>query len=152
MHPFLGAFCPALIVSDIRLEFIYPALRSLQLVRKLLSDVSCCLEVCLSRASGAINQLKNGVPGSVHYIDCSIFRYRGSILNSSARPVRILANGFQRICSLISHRTTRISKAPKILATQSKLNFSRFDGVDNLLWSEAAGSGETDSQFAPVRP
>jgi hypothetical protein len=42
MHPFLGAFCPILIVSDIRLEFIDPALGSSQLIRKFLSGLLCC--------------------------------------------------------------------------------------------------------------
>ena len=61
MQPFLGAFCPILIVSDIRLEFIYLALGSSQPIRKFLSDLSCRLEVCLSRASRAVNQPKNGI-------------------------------------------------------------------------------------------
>jgi hypothetical protein len=48
MQPFLGAICPILIVSNICLELIYPALGSSKLIRKLLSGLSCHLEVCLS--------------------------------------------------------------------------------------------------------
>src|SRR5262249_57610091 len=72
MHPFLGAFCPIFIVSDIRLEFIDPALCSSQLIRKFLSGLSCCLEVCLRIASRAVNQRDNGIACPVHYIGCPV--------------------------------------------------------------------------------
>src|SRR5262249_51615901 len=140
MHPFLGAFCPILIVSDIRLEFIDPALCSSQLIRKFLSGLSCCLEVCLRIASRAVNQRDNGIACPVHYIGCPVhyigFRIFcfGGIRNSRCPSICNLANGFRRISSLTSHRVPLTSTASDISASQSELNFGRFDAVDNPLW------------------
>src|SRR5262249_40581275 len=140
MHPFLGAFCPILIVSDIRLEFIDPALCSSQLIRKFLSGLSCCLEVCLRIASRAVNQLDNGIARPVHYIGCPVhyigFRIFcfGGIRNSRCPSICNPANGFRRISSLTSHRVPLTSTASDISASQSELNFGGFDAVDNPLW------------------
>src|SRR5215831_15357180 len=103
MHPFLGAFCPILIVSDIRLEFIDPALCSSQLIRKFLSGLSCCLEVCLPIVSRAVNQLDNGIACPVHYIGCPV-HYIGfrifcfsDIRNSRYPSICNLANTSHRV-------------------------------------------------------
>src|SRR5262249_14430560 len=133
MHPFLGAFCPILVVSDIRLEFIDPALCRSQLIRKFLTGLSCCLEVCLRIASRAVNQRDNGIACPVHYIGFHIFCFSG-IRNSRCPSICNLANGFRRISSLTSHRIPLTSTASDLSPFQSELNFGRFDAVDNPLW------------------
>ena len=130
-------FCPISIVSDARLEFIYLALGSSQLIRKFLSDLSCCLEVCLSRARGAVNQPKKGISCPVQYIGFSIFCIRSNVRNNGSPRISNLANGLRRICVLTSHRTPRLPQSRNISASQSELNFGEFDpAVDNLLWTQ----------------
>jgi len=96
MQPFLSAICPILIVSNICLELIYPGLGSSKLIRKFLSGLSGCLEVCLSRVSRLANQPQNGTPCPVQWIG---FQIRILPLRS------IWNNGSPRIC-LTSHRSS----------------------------------------------
>ena len=72
MQPFLGAICPIFIVSNICLELIDPVLGSSKLIRKLLSGLTCRLEVCLSRVSRLVNQPQNGTPCPVQLISFRI--------------------------------------------------------------------------------
>src|SRR5262249_5461420 len=140
MHSFLGAFCPILIVSDIRLEFIDPVLCSSQLIRKFLSGLSCCLEVCLRIASRAVNQLDNGIARPVHYIGCPVhyigFRIFcfGGIRNSRCPSICNPANGFRRISSLTSHRVPLTSTASDISASNPSLILA-----DLMLWITRCG-------------
>ncbi len=72
MQPFLGAICPILIISDVRLEAINLIASSSKLIGKFFSGLSRRLEVCLSGISRPVNQPKNGVPRQVQLIRCRL--------------------------------------------------------------------------------
>jgi hypothetical protein len=115
-QPFLGAISPILIVSDIRFEIIYLAVGSrleiiylvvgsleliaggLKLKCKSLSGPSCLFEVCGSRASRPVNELKDGIPGPVHQIGfrTGVFSFK-CIRNSGFQRRRILTRTYLKI-------------------------------------------------------
>jgi hypothetical protein len=68
MQPFLGAICPILIVSDVRLEFIYLVVGGAEPIRETLSSISGVLELSLSHISRLVNKSKNRIACSVQLI------------------------------------------------------------------------------------
>jgi hypothetical protein len=68
MQPFLGAICPVLIVSDVRLEFIYLVVGGSEPIRETLSSISCVLELSLSHISRLVNHSKNRIACSIQLI------------------------------------------------------------------------------------